>query len=223
VSRSVKIDWTRTIRPFAAIVMGGFCGSLLVLLPAVRTAPSPPVIAFIPRTTGTNFTEDMHRGALAAARSAGYQIYWNAPTREDDLDRQILIAENAMHRGAKALILGPTNVWGATTMVDNLVARKVPVVLVQTEAPMPTGPYLTSVTPDQSQFGRLAAERIARVTGGTGEVAIIGLDRGTPETLARAQSFMEAIATHPKIEVVTQSPGSAPRSISGVPTAEWKA
>jgi len=199
---------TRMVRPFAAIVAGGFCGCLIALLPAVRTAPSPPVIAFIPRTSGTTFTEDMHRGAQAAARNAGYQIYWNAPTREDDLDRQLLIAEAAVHRGAKALILGPTNVWGVTTMIDDLVARKFPVVIVQTEAPVPTGRYLTSVTPDQSQFGRLAAQRIADVTPKGGEVAIVGLDRGTPETVARARSFRQAIAAFPGIEVVAQSPGA---------------
>ena len=208
IPRSMKIYPKRILRPFVAIVAGGCFGCVMALLPTVRTTPSPPVIAFVPRTSGTNFTEDMHRGAEAAARSAGYRIYWNAPTREDDLDRQILIAETAVHRGAKALILGPTNIWGVTTMIDAFVVRKFPVVIVQTEAPVPTGPYLTSITPDQAQFGRLAAGRIAHITGGNGEVAIVGLDRGTPETLARARSFMQAIAAYPGIKVVAQSPGA---------------
>jgi ribose transport system substrate-binding protein len=204
----MKTYLRRMARPFTVIVLGGFCGCLMALFPFVGTTLSPPVIAFVPRTSGTNFNEDMRRGAQAAAQSAGYQIYWNAPAREDDLDRQIFIAENAVHRGAKALILGPTNVWGVITMIDNLMARRVPVVFVQTEAPMPTGPYLTSVTPDQSQFGRIAAERIVHVTGGSGEVAIIGVDRGTPETLTRAQSFMSVISAHPGVKVVAQFPGA---------------
>lgn len=203
---SIKIK--RIIRRSAAIIAGAMCGCLVVLLAAFRTPPSPPVIAFVPRTTGTNFAEDMRRGAQEAAASAGYRIYWNAATREDDLDSQIFISENAVRRGAKALILGPTNVGGATTMVDSLVARRVPVVIVQAHAPIPTGPYLTSVTPDQSEFGKLAAERIAYVTGASGQVAIVGIDRGTPETLVRTQSFMKAIAAYPGIEVVTQSFGS---------------
>jgi ribose transport system substrate-binding protein len=198
----------RWVRPFVVIVLGVICGSLTVLYPVNRTSPSPPVIAFVPRISGTGFTEEMHRGAQAAATSAGYQIYWNAPTREDDLDRQILISENAVRKGAKALVLGPTNVWGVTAMVDGLVTRRVPVVIVQSQLPMPAGQYLSSVTPDQSQFGTLAAERVLRVTGGSGQIAIVGLARGTPETLVRAQSFMRAIAAHPGISVVTQSPGS---------------
>ena len=198
----------RLLRPFIVVILGVSAGCLIALLPSMHSNPSAPVIAFIARTSGTNFTEDMRRGAQAAAQNAGYQIYWNAPTREDDLDRQILLIENAMRRGAKALILGPTNVGGVTTMVGKLVARKIPIVFVQTQAPMPPNRYLMSVTPDQSQFGRIAAERIARVTGGSGEVALVGVDRGTPETLARAQSFMRTIADYPELKVVAQSAGS---------------
>ncbi|HWA94448.1 MAG TPA: substrate-binding domain-containing protein [Terracidiphilus sp.] len=169
---------------------------------------STPFIAFIPRTTGANFDEDMRRGALPIAHQLGYRIYWNAPTREDDLDRQIDITEAAVRRGAKALIIGPTNSRGITTLLDGLLARKIPVVIVQTEAPIPTGPYLTSVTPNQKEFGRIAAKRIEAVTGGVGQVAIVGLDPGTPETLIRAKSFIQAIAAAPKIEIVAQLPGS---------------
>lgn len=196
------------VRPLCALLSGAVLGCLLTLFPSWRQPASPPVIAFIPRTSGTNLTEDMRRGAQAAARRAGYQIYWNAPTREDDQDRQIELAEAAVHKGAKALILGPSNPWGVTTMIGSLIGRRIPVVVVQTDAPIPTGPYLTSVTPDQAQFGKLAADRIAQLTGGHGQVAMVGLGRGTPETLLRAQSFMRAIAAYPGMEIVDQSPGS---------------
>jgi len=190
-----------------AALLGAGCGCLAALAPALRGQPSPSVIAFVPRTTGTNFTEDMHRGAEAAAQAAGYQIYWNGPTREDDLDRQILIADNAVHRGAKALILGPTNIWGLTTMVNAMTARRLPVVFVQTEPSEPTGPYLTSVTPNQEEFGRLAAERVEATTQGAVQVAIVGVGRGTPETLARADSFIRAIAACPRVHIVAETPG----------------
>jgi ribose transport system substrate-binding protein len=204
----MHLDPMRFLRAGIAGVVGAVLGCLAVILPATRKEPSPPVIAFIPRTTGTNLTEDMHRGALAAAQSAGYRIYWNAPTREDDVERQIRIAEGAVHRGVKALILGPASPRGVTTLLDQLQSRKIPVVIVQTKSPIPTGLNLTSITPNQSLYGRIAADRVSHITGGTGEVAVIGLDRGTPETLERADSFIHAIASYPGIQVVAQSPGS---------------
>jgi ribose transport system substrate-binding protein len=195
-------------RSLIAALIGATVGCLMILLPETRSAPSLPVIAFVPRTTGTNLAEDMRRGAQAAAQISGYRIYWNAPTREDDVDRQVRIAETAIRRGARAVILGPTNPRGITTMLNALQNRKVPVVIVQTESPIPTGSYLTSVTPDQTKFGRLAAERVIQLTGGSGQVAIVGLDRAMPETLTRARSFIAALASHPAIEIVTEAQGS---------------
>jgi ribose transport system substrate-binding protein len=213
---------TKTLlRAAIAGVLGATVGSFAALVLEFRTAPSRPIIAFVARTSGTNLTEDMRRGAEAAAEGAGYQIYWNAPTRADDVDRQVRIAEKAVERGAEALIIGPTNPWGVTTVIDRLIQRKMPIVVVQTESPVPTGTYVTTVTPDQEDFGRIGADRIAEITGGVGRVAIVGLDRGEPETLARAQSFMDEIEKHPGIEVVAQSSGSvqmleAEQSIKGI-------
>jgi ribose transport system substrate-binding protein len=204
----MKLDLISLIRPAVATLLGAIFGCVLAYAHFHQPAPSSPVVAFIPRTTGANYEEDMRRGAMAAAQSLGYRVYWNAPTREDDLDRQIQLAESAVRRGAKALILGPTNPGGVTTMINGLIGREFPVVVVQTEAPVPTGPYLTSVTPDQNEFGRIAANRIEHVIGGAGQVVIVGLDPGTPETLIRARSFMQAVAGDPGIEVVAQLPGS---------------
>lgn len=204
----MKVPAKRFIRPLIAVLAGACCGSLVYLYPALRTAPEPPVIAFVPRTSGTAYTEDMRRGAEAAAKTAGYRIYWNAPAREDDVDRQIRIAEDAVRRGAKALILGPANPWGVTTMVNELTAQRLPVVFVQADPVEPPGPYLTWVTPNQEEFGRLAAERVASIVAGEGRVAILGMDRETPETLLRANGFVHAAAAWPGIRIVAESSGA---------------
>jgi ribose transport system substrate-binding protein len=204
----MTIQVRRFVRPLLAVIFGSCCGSLIALYPALREAPTPPVIAFVPRTSGTAYTEDMRRGAEAAAKSAGYQIYWNAPTREDDVERQIRIARDAVRRGAKALILGPANPWGVTTMVNQFTAQRLPVVFVQADPIEPAGPYLTWVTPNQSEFGRLAAARIASIAGSEGRVAIVGIDRETPETLLRADGFVRAIAAWPGIKIAAESAGA---------------
>jgi ribose transport system substrate-binding protein len=186
-------------------IMIGSCGMLLSYF---QPKPTIPVIAFVPRTTGTAFTEDMRRGAEQAAKSAGYQIYWNAPTRADDVERQIRIAENAVDKGATALVLAPTNPWGVTTLLQRLSKRHLPIVIVQTESPVPVGPLVSSVALDQREIGRIAAERIAQITGGHGKVAIVGLNHGEPETLERAQSFLHSIESYPDLKVVAQTSGS---------------
>ena len=46
-------------------------------------------IAVIPRTTANEMWESVHKGAEIAGHQTGFHIYWNAPTREDDIERQI--------------------------------------------------------------------------------------------------------------------------------------
>ena len=205
-------------RSLRALVLGALSGLALGAFPALQPRLRPPEITFIPRTSGTLPTEAMHQGANRAAREAGFRLYWNAPTREDDVDRQIVLLSSALDSDTKGLILGPTNGLALTTKINEFVARRIPIVVVQTDTPIPAGPYMTSVAPDQSEMSRLAAERIVNALGSGGEVAILGLDRTAPETLQRSRNFVAYMSSHPAIEIVAQQRGT-----SLIPEAEQNA
>jgi ribose transport system substrate-binding protein len=209
------LNFSRSSR---ALVLGALTGLALGAFPTLHPRPQLPEITFIQRTSGTLPTEAMHRGANRAAREAGFRLYWNAPTREDDVDRQLLLMSNALHNDMKGLILGPTNGLALTTKINEFVARRIPIVVVQTETPIPAGPYVTSVAPDQSEVSRLAAERIFSAVGTGGEVAIVGLDRTAPETLQRSRNFVTYTSSHPAVKIVAQQRGT-----SLVPEAEQNA
>jgi ribose transport system substrate-binding protein len=205
-------------RTLHALVLGALSGLALGAFPALQPRLRPPEITFIPRTSGTLPTEAMHRGANRAAREAGFRLYWNAPTREDDVDRQILLMSSALQSDTKGLILGPTNGLALTAKINEFVARRIPIVVVQTDTPIPGGQYITSVAPDQNEVSRLAGERILKVLNATGEVAIVGVDRTSPETVQRFRNFDAYMSSHPAIKIVAQQRGA-----SFVPEAEQDA
>ena len=205
-------------RTFYALVLGALSGFTIGALPALHPRLHPPELTFIPRTSGTLPTEAMHRGANRAAREAGFHLYWNAPTREDDVDRQIFLMSNALKSGTKGLILGPTNGLALTTKINEFVARRIPVVVVQTDTPIPSGRYITSVAPDQNEVSKLAAERILSILNTAGEVAVVGVDRTAPETVQRSRNFVADMSSHPAIRIVAQQSGT-----SFVPEAEQDA
>jgi ribose transport system substrate-binding protein len=205
-------------RSLPALVLGALSGLALGAYPALELKSRPPEIAFIPRTSGTLPTEAMHRGANRAAREAGFHLYWNGPTSEDDVDRQILLMSSALHSDTKGLILGPTNGLALTAKINEFVARRIPIVVVQTDTPIPAGPYITSITPDQHEVSRLAAERIFSTLDAGGEVAIVGVDRTAPETVQRSRNFITHMGSHPAIKIVAQQQGT-----SFVPEAEQDA
>lgn len=205
-------------RSVYSIVAGALSGLALGIFPALRPVSQPREITFIPRTSGTLPLESMYQGASRAARESGFRLYWNAPTREDDVDRQIKLMSSALASGTSGLILVPTNSLALTTIINKFVSHRIPIVFVQIDAPIPIGPYVTSVAPDQAEVSKLAATRISRAIGAGGEIAILGLDRTVPETLDRARNFAKEMSTHPEMRIVVQQRGT-----SLVPEAEQNA
>lgn len=205
-------------RSWNFIVLGAISGLVLAVFPTFQPRPRIPEITFIPRTSGTLPTEDMHRGANRAAREAGFRLYWNAPTREDDVDRQIRLMSKALHDGTKGLILGPTNGSALISKINEFLTRQIPVVVVQTDTPIPANPFITSIAPNQSEMTRLAAERILGVLDARGDVAIVGLDRTAPETLERAHDFLKYFNGQTAVKIVAEQHGT-----SFLPEAEQNA
>ena len=205
-------------RSVYSIIAGALSGLTLAIYPVLGPLSRLPEITFIPRTSGTLPTESMYQGANRAARESGFRLYWNAPTREDDVDRQIKLMSSALDRGTRGLILVPTNSLALTTIINKFVSHRIPITFVQTDAPIPIGPYVTSVAPDQTEVSRLAAMRILGAPGAGGEIAILGLDRTVPETLERSRNFTKEMSTHPEMKIVIQQRGT-----SLVPEAEQNA
>lgn len=206
------------LRSAYSVVAGALSGLALGIVPALRSVSRPPEIRFIPRTSGTLATQSIYDGASRAARESGFRLYWNAPTREDDVDRQIKLMSSALDSSTRGLIVVPTNSLALTTIINKFVSHRIPIVFVQTDSPIPIGPYVTSVAPDQAEVSKLAGMRILGTLSAGGEIAILGLDRTVPETMERSKDFAQEMRARPEIKIVVQRRGT-----SLVPEAEQNA
>ena len=88
-----------------------------------------PVIAIIPRTSGTPLWESEHAGAAKIARSEGLDIYWNAPIEDDDIQAQIALVETARARGYAGIIVAPIETLPLRTPIRNILEHGIPVVV----------------------------------------------------------------------------------------------
>jgi ribose transport system substrate-binding protein len=152
-----------------------------------RTAPLQ--IALIPRTAGMGLWEPEHRGADAAATKIGAQIYWNAPTREDDVEGQIALIDQIINRGYQGLIIAPDQTLALITPVRRALARNIPTVIVSSPLPIPPGDELFYVLNDDEAAGRMAAQRVAQLLHGRGFVIVLGVNPDIAGIMIRARSF----------------------------------
>ncbi|HTW61109.1 MAG TPA: substrate-binding domain-containing protein [Terracidiphilus sp.] len=183
---------------------------LLAVLAATGCRQRHRIIAVIPRTCGTALWEPEHAGADAVARQRGLDVYWNAPTRDDDIQAQIALIEKSVKRGYAGIIVSPIETLPMRTPIRRVLAKGVPVVVVGTELGIAPGPKLAYVMSDEHAAGEMAARRIGSILEGKGSIAILGIDPQLMSNVERERSLETALAREfPGIHVAVRQFGLA--------------
>jgi ribose transport system substrate-binding protein len=182
-------------------------GSLLFTGCQVRDSRT---IAVIPETAGTRLWESVHVGTELAGHQEGFEIYWNAPTREDDIEGQIALVDRAIQNRVGGIVLAPDHALALLAVVHEAESDHIPVVVIHSPLAIPVGPNLAYVVNDDEAMGQLAADRMGKVLHGKGTVAMIGIDPSANGVLLRSQAFEKALRSQfPGIVVVERKSGSS--------------
>ena len=190
-----------------APTLKAFC--FLILAFVIGCKHTSPMVAVIPRTTGMALWEPEHAGAAAAAIKHGMKIYWNAPTREDDVQGQIALIEKVIDKRYAGLILSPDQTLALMTLVRSALSKGIPTVIVGSALPLEPGGKLSYVLSDDEDAGRMAADRIGTIMHGKGTVAVIGINPDISGVLDRVRSFESTLDTrYPNIRITEKRLGS---------------
>jgi len=204
---ALRVDGIKLHLSKSRIAAGLAVAVCLTAVTSCRTSRHP-TIAVIPRTTALILWEAEHAGAESSAKRAGFNIYWNAPTSEDDVDRQIGLIKQAIDRGAEGLVLAPDQALALMVPVRDVVARGIPTVVISSPLAIPPGGKLSYILNDEDETGRLAAERIGSILHGAGSVAILGIDPDVTGIIHRARAFeADLTASFPRIKIVDERTG----------------
>src|ERR1700744_2828904 len=169
-----------------------FSLAVLIALSACKRTPMP--VAVIPRACGTALWEPEHAGAAEAARGRGLSVYWNAPTRPHDVQKQIALLEKVVALHYRGIVLAPDETLALRTPIKRALATQVPIVVVGTELGIDPDSNLSYVLNDEVEGGRMAARRLGLILGGHGTVAILGIDPKLRSMSLRDRSFEGTLA-----------------------------
>lgn len=185
--------------------------------------PHPYRIAVIPKGTTHEFWKSVHAGAVKAereldARGVPTEVIWQGPVREDDRDQQIQLVENFTTRQVSAIVLAPLDAKALVRPVATAVAGGIPVVVI--DSGLDSEVPVSFVATDNHQGGVLAARHMSELLGGTGKVALFRYAVGSASTEAREQGFLDEIASHPGLEVVSSTEYAGPTRETAYRTAQ---
>jgi ribose transport system substrate-binding protein len=186
-------------------VILGLLAAAIVVAVACRGGRSDgkPTIAVIPKGTSHVFWQSIHAGAEKAAQELGVTVIWRGPLREDDRDSQISEVEGFITRGVSGIVLAPLDESALTAPVADAVHNHIPVVII--DSGLKGSDYVSYVATDNRKGGELAGDYLAELLSGKGKVVLLRYSEGSESTNQREQGFLDAIAKHPGIEVVSSN------------------
>ncbi len=180
-------------------------------------------IAVIPKGTTHEFWKSIHAGAVKAERefdAAGtpVDLIWKGPLKEDDRAQQIDVVQTFVGQGIDAIVLAPLDSTALVAPVEDAVAAGIPVVII--DSGLKTEQYASFVATNNHDGGMRGGERLAEVLGGKGKVLLLRYAEGSASTEAREAGFLEAIAKHPGIEIVSKDQYAGPTRDSALTAAQ---
>jgi ribose transport system substrate-binding protein len=165
-------------------------------------------IAVIPKGRAHLFWQSVHAGAVAASRDTKVDILWNGPTSETDFTGQLQIIEAMINQRVDAICLAPIDKTVMANVVDRAMKQNIPVIIF--DSGVDTDNFVSQVATDNYRAGELAAERMGKILGGNGKVAIVAVQPGAASTMAREQGFEDLLKKNfPGIEIVDKRYGWA--------------
>jgi ribose transport system substrate-binding protein len=198
-----------------AVVVAGGCRADPMVPPVEGKGAAPAgavlKIAVIPKGTTHEFWKSIHAGAVKAERDlGGVRILWQGPVVEDDRTGQIKVVETFIADRVDGIVLAPLDDQALVRPVREAGQKGIPVVIIDSDL-KDADAYASFVATDNSKGGELAGRRMAELLGPAGgKVAVLRYQVGSASTTHREQGFLDQVARHPAIRVVSDNQYAGP-------------
>ena len=162
-------------------------------------------IAVIPKGTTHAYWKTVHAGADTAARDFDIDIVWKGPVKENDRSDQIALVQQFVAQGVNGIVIAPLDYEGLAAPLKDAVAKNIPVVVIDSAIDATPGKDYTSfVATNNKQAGSMGGEELAKLLNNKGKVVLLRYEPGSASTDERESGFLEAIAKHPDIQVISK-------------------
>jgi ABC-type sugar transport system substrate-binding protein len=192
------VERTYSFRTATCAILAA-CG--LNLLSGCHYLEQSKEITAIPLFATENIASCEHVGLDEALANTSFRLHWNGPS-DGDVQRLIDLLDGAVQRNDYGIIFEPRSLYAANSVVQEAATHSIPIVIMLHPVSLETGPHVSFVLEDVAEGARLAAQRVALLTRGEGEVLLVGLDSLTPGGEDRFDALERSLhATVPSVVI----------------------
>jgi len=160
-----------------------------------------PYIAIISKGFQHQFWQAVKQGAEQAAKEFDVEITFEGPESESQVDKQMEMLRAALDKKPDALGFAALDSQAAIPLLQEAADKKIPIVAFDSgvESDLP----ITTASTDSRAAAALAADKMAELIGGEGEVAVVAHDQVSQTGIDRRDGFVDQIKEkYPNIKIV---------------------
>jgi len=175
---------------------------ILMLVAVGSLAAQQYYIPLISKGFQHQFWQAVKQGAEQAAKDLGVTITFEGPESEAMVDKQIDMLAAALAKNPSALGFAALDSKAAIPYLQQAKAKNIPVIAFDSgvDSDIP----LTTCATDNIAAAAYAADKMAELIGGAGEIAVVVHDQTSRTGIERRDGFVNRIKSkYPKITIVT--------------------
>lgn len=158
-------------------------------------------IAVISKGFQHEFWQTVKLGSDTAAKELGIRSTFEGPANESMIAEQINMVENAITKGATAILLAALDTEALIPVVEKAKSKGIPVVMFDSN--INSNIPLSFVATDNKAAGGVAAEKLGMQLGGIGLVGVVAHNAGTSTAQQRRDGFIEKMKMmYPNVKIL---------------------
>lgn len=155
-------------------------------------------LIYIPKTEdGTNdFWTSLIEGTRMAAKEYNVSLELMAPSREQDVERQIELLKEAIEKRPDAILISPSTFDEADALLEE--AKSLGIVITFIDSYTGTDIQDLTVATDNLQVGRKLGKYAVNLIDADAQIAIVSHVKGVSTAMEREQGFREGLGEYEK-------------------------
>jgi ribose transport system substrate-binding protein len=192
-------------------VLAGCAAPAPTQAPAAATqapaAAAKPYIPVISKGFQHQFWQAVKLGSEKAAKDFNVDITFEGPETEAQVDKQMEMLQTAIDKKPAAICFAAVDSKAAIPLLEKAKAAGIPV--IGFDSGVDSDIPLSTAATDNIAAAAAAADKMAELIGGSGEVAIIAHDQTSRTGIDRVKGFTDEItAKYPNIKIVATQYGA---------------
>ncbi len=165
-------------------------------------------IAVIPKGSTHEFWKSVKAGADAAAKELSVTVQFKGPLKEDDRESQIKTVEDFITAKVDGIVLAPLDNQALVGPTHEAVGQNIPVVII--DSALNSTETSSFVATDNYKGGTMAGDQMVKLLGDKGSIIVLRYQKGSASTDDREKGFLDVMAKHPGIKVLSSNQEAGP-------------